>query len=549
MFIKNIKITNFKSLYGEHYFDFEKLDGLVKLSGVIGTGKTSLAEAIIWGLFGTVKGQNNGHLISWNTKSCQVELNIISKNKEIYIKRNSHEPLLISSNGRTVAASNKRDTQQILEEEIFDIPKLAINKMCIISFNNFGSLAAMTPAETKQFLDQIFGFRLFTDFNEEIVIERKTKINEGIKLQAIFDENEKQINYLHQKKLNQQKELKQSIDVDAIQKERNLLIEDGKLIKQQLIETESEYKQKDNEIFAKMNECATLGKQEKNYINTFKSGKCPTCGNLIDENVLKEHKEKMLEYANKYTEYENQRKNIKLIYEPKIIECNNQISEIKKKISEIDTELTTYKNSLQLINENYDQLIDEYTEKSFNLKKRIDEIDNEVGEWNEMNELFTKTLRYNLLETLIPHVNKSIQYFINKMEQQFTIKYDQEFKPHIFVDSFEKEIAYSNLSTGQKKSLDMAIIFGILQNIIASVDFNIIFLDELFSNLDSDSRNIMLSLLQETLGKDKSIFIVNHAEMNDDYFDHKIRVKLENKKVISKKEEVIVKSSKYEHVF
>ena len=33
------------------------------------------------------------------------------------------------------------------------------------------------------------------------------------------------------------------------------------------------------------------------------------------------------------------------------------------------------------------------------------------------NELFTKTLRYNLLETLIPHINNSIQFFINKMDQ------------------------------------------------------------------------------------------------------------------------------------
>ena len=167
-----------------------------------------------------------------------------------------------------------------------------------------------------------------------------------------------------------------------------------------------------------------------------------------------------------------------------------------------------------------------------------------------MNELFTKTLRYNLLETLIPHINKSIQFFINKLDQSYKIEFDQEFKAHIFVDSFDKEIAYNNLSTGQRKSLDLAIIFGILQNVIASVNFNVFILDELFSNMDADTRNIMLTLLNESMDRNNSIFVINHAEMQDDYFKHKIRVTLQNKKIVSasKKagEDIIVKASKYE---
>ena len=167
-----------------------------------------------------------------------------------------------------------------------------------------------------------------------------------------------------------------------------------------------------------------------------------------------------------------------------------------------------------------------------------------------MTELFGKTLRYNLLETLIPHINKSIQYFINKLDQSYKIKYDQEFKPHIFVEGFEKEINYNNLSTGQRKTLDLAVIFGVLQNIIANVDFNILFLDELFSNMDIEARNTMLTLLKENLFDNKSIFVINHAEMQDDFFNHKIKVSLENKKILKKKdEEVIVKSSKYTQIF
>ena len=86
----------------------------------------------------------------------------------------------------------------------------------------------------------------------------------------------------------------------------------------------------------------------------------------------------------------------------------------------------------------------------------------------------------------------------------------------------------------------------------SNVDFNILFLDELFSNMDANTRNIMLNLLNETISKEKSIFVVNHAEMADDYFDHKIRVALQNKKIKSDLrgvDDVIIRYSKYENIF
>lgn len=550
MIIHNITIRNFKSLYGEHYFDFDKCNGLIKLSGRIGSGKTSLGSAILYGLYGAIKGENNTQLIAWNTKACEVELNLTSNNKEIHIKRNIHEPLIIEVDGKLLSASSKRNTQSILEEELLDVPKLAVIKMCIISFNQFNSLAAMTPGETKQFLDEIFGFKLFSDYNDEISLEKKTYLNENVKLRAILQENEQQISHLQIKKTNQQNELSNSIDITSLTNNRCEYINQGIELKDKLISLQNEMNTKVSELQTKMTEMATLGKQQKNNYNTFKSGKCPTCGQSIDESHINDYKEKMMFYAEEYKKYEEQKKAVIDEYTPQINDVNKEIANLKTKIGDIDKQITIYKNNLKLINENYDDLIKEVEDKVIKVKEQIDNCDREIGEWNEMTELFGKTLRYNLLETLIPHINKSIQYFINKLDQSYKIKYDQEFKPHIFVEGFEKEINYNNLSTGQRKTLDLAVIFGVLQNIIANVDFNILFLDELFSNMDIEARNTMLTLLKENLFDNKSIFVINHAEMQDDFFNHKIKVALENKKIIKKKdEEVIVKSSKYTQIF
>ncbi len=567
MTIHSIQIKDFKSLYGTHYFDFDKMKGLIKLSGPIGSGKTSIGEALIWGLYGNVKGQTNPGLVAWNCKACEVEINLTSKDKEVHIVRNIREPLIVEINGKTLSASNKKDTQSILEEEVFDIPKLAVTKMCIISFNAFNSLASMGVGETKQFLDDIFGFKLFSEYNDEVKIERKTQENEAIRLQSVYDENLEQIEHLKEKQISQTKELTQTIDVEALNKRRAEYIEQGVAEKKKKEGFENKIFTEKQEVDTKIKECQdkmtetkTLGQQAKSHYNTFKTGICPTCGQKIDQSHIDEYKQKYDDYIEIYKEWDKKKKeyeldkiNIDKKYYNSIETCKNNMTDLKQKIVNIDAELKSYNDSVQLLNDNYDVLIKELEDKTKKIKEQLDKCDLEIAEWNEMNELFSKTLRYNLLETLIPHINRSIQFFINKLEQNYKIEYDQEFKAHIYVDGWDKEISYNNLSTGQRKSLDLAIIFGILQNIIANVDLNILFLDELFSNMDVNARNIMISLLQENMGDNKTIFIINHAEMGDDMFNHKIRVKLEKKRIISasqkKGEDVVVQASKYEQEF
>lgn len=549
MRLHNIRIRDFKSLYGDNYFDFDTLDGLVKLSGAIGSGKTSLGEAIIWGLFGTIKKINNTHLIAWNTKACEIEINLESKGHNINILRNIKENLQIHVDGKLLIASNKRDTQQILEEEYFDVPKLTVIKMCVISFNEFNSIAAMNPGETKQFLDNVFGFKTFTEYNEQSVVEKKEEVRQQTELNAIYTETENQMQYLINKKSEQQKELSNSIDIDKLTEDRAIYVDKGKTLKDKFNELTTEYKQKDSDMYNKMLELSTLGKVAKNNYNTFKSGKCPTCGHEVDNDKIEEYKSTMLKYAASYKEIDTSRIQLKNEYQPKIDALNKEMSELRTLISDIDTKIKIHENNKRLINENYDALINEYKEKLVSIKSKIDKSDIEIGEWNEIGDLFAKTLRYNLLDTLIPNINSSIQYYMNKLDQNYSVEFDKEFKPHIYIDGYQKEISYNSLSTGQRKTLDMAVIFGVLQNIIANVNFNVFFLDELFSNLDSDSRNTMLDLLNSTLAKDRSIFVINHAEMNDDYFKHKIRVKLSNKKIKVKKDEIVVRASIYDKVF
>lgn len=544
MHIHKIKITNFRSFYGTHEIDFDNIQGLVKLSGPIGSGKTTIGEAVLCALFGKVKDHTNPNMIAWGTDTYELEMDLTSKGHQIHLIRNPKKQLEVTVDGNLVAATGKNDMQTILEE-YYDVPRLAIEKMCIINFNGFSSLASLTPYETKTFLDDIFGFKTFTQYNDEVILERKEEQTKLTSLNAVLQETKQQQQYLEEKKRVQQEELRNSVDITGLDIKREKLIQDGLIKKEEynnIANERQELRNQSNEQIRKLRqkqtEAATLGKVQKDNYNKFKEGKCPTCGHAIDQTVIDTYKQKMESYAADWKHYEEDIKKVERKYndqiaekEKQMAEIQTQINNIKQEIANIDSNIKIYNNNLQLINENYDDLIQSYVEKQKTIEQQISESDNEISEWNELNELFSKTLRYNLLDTLIPHINASIQYYITKLEQGYRVVYDQEFKAHIYTDNIDGEISYKDLSTGQKKTLDIAIIFGILQNLIANVEFNICVLDELMSNMDTDARNTMLSVIRETLTQDRTVFVINHAEMNDDFFDHKIRVRLTNKRV------------------
>ena len=118
MYIKKIKIEKFKSFYEPFELDFEQVKGLWKVSGSVGSGKTTIGEAILFGLFGSVSGKNNGDLVSWGQKSGVVELWCRSNGRDIYIKRElysaGYSKIYVEVDNEELVLTNKRDAQQQL---------------------------------------------------------------------------------------------------------------------------------------------------------------------------------------------------------------------------------------------------------------------------------------------------------------------------------------------------------------------------------------------------------------------------------------------------
>ena len=73
----------------------------------------------------------------------------------------------------------------------------------------------------------------------------------------------------------------------------------------------------------------------------------------------------------------------------------------------------------------------------------------------------------------------------------------------------------------------MIVILGVLGTVIGSNGLNVLFLDELFSNLDAGLRNELCQVLKESMDSDTTVFIISHTDFEDKYFDGDIYMKLQ----------------------
>ena len=528
MYIEKIKIENFKSIYDPLELDFTNIKGLWKINGDVGSGKTTIGEAVIFGLFGSIKGKNNADLISWGKKHGLIEVWCRARNKSIYIKREINtygmSPIYVEVDGEEVIFTNKRDAQSQLENEYYDISRVTVELLCIISFNNFKSLATLNTADTKKFLDQVLGFYILTQYGDvckELRSENKQKIND---IYNSIRNVQGQIN-----------KLKDIANMARIEGDLDQVKKDKKEYDDKLKQLTTDYKEAKElitneleELNSKLSSIKTLGANKKKEIDFIEKGTCPTCGAPIDQSQLeikKKEREVLLENYNDINGKVIQKRG-------ELGACANDYTLQKNKINEKLTEINSLKYKLE--EQARHQTINEDEIK--NLENKVEEYNEEVmrytqedTEWEMLWQILSDDIRSKILSSFIPTLNENIIKYSQRLQQPYIISFDSSFKCSIKLCGMDQDIALSSLSTGQLKTVDMIIILGVLGTILGGESCNVMFLDELFSNLHSDLRNEMCGVLKDFISEDQTLFIISHYDLDDRYFDGSIKMRLERK--------------------
>lgn len=526
MYIDKIRIENFKSIYDPLELDFNNIKGLWKINGDVGSGKTTIGEAVIFGLFGSIKGKNNVDLISWGKKHSLIEVWCRARNKSIYIKREINaygiSPIYVEVDGEEVIFTNKRDAQSQLENEYYDISRVTVELLCIISFNNFKSLATLNTNDTKKFLDQVLGFYILTQYGDickELRNENKQKIN---------DINNSIRNI--QGQINKLKDIANMAridgDLDKVKKDRSELDKELKELTQTYKDTKKLITKELEELNSKLSSIKTLGTNKKKEIDFIEQGTCPTCGAPIDQSQLeikKKERQLLLESFKRVNEdIIKKRGELDNVSNEYTLEKNN----VNKKLSEVNSLIYKLEEQARRQTINEDEIR--------NLERKVEEYNNDImtytqedTEWEMLLQILSNDIRSKILSSFIPTLNENIIKYSQRLQQPYVIEFDSSFKCSIRLCGMDQEIALSSLSTGQLKTVDMVIILGVLGTILGGESCNVMFLDELFSNLHSDLRNEMCSVLKDFITDDQTLFIISHYDLDDRYFDGTIKMRLE----------------------
>lgn len=527
MYIQKIKINNFKSIYDSLEIDFNNIQGFWKISGPVGSGKTTIGEAVIFGLFGSINGKNNSDLISWGEKHSLIELWCTSKGRNLYIKRelNSYgqSPLYVEVDGEELVFTNKRDAQIQLEKEYYDTTRTALEMLCIISFNNFKSVATLNSQDTKKFLDQVFGFYILTQYTEICRSFKNDNINiiNTIKgnTQNIKSQIDK-INELTSKSIIEGDEREIEKEIEDIKKELNENIEIYNNNIKKLTEEIQDKKQN-------MASLITLGKNKKKEIDFIKKGKCPTCGAPIDQSRLKDKEKEREELLEAYNTIHSTITLIEAHISREKNEMNKYISGGKDRVKIKENLLIRLREQAKRSLINFEE-VEKLQKELIKLDEEYNKYIEEGSAWDRLYNILSCDIRSKILSNFIPVINNNILKYTSLLQQPYIITFDENFKCIINMCGYKDPIPLSSLSTGQLKTVDMIIILGVLGAIIGSSSINIMFLDELFSNLDESLRNDMCKVLKDSVKSNNTLFIVSHQDIDEQFFNGFIDLSLEN---------------------
>lgn len=531
MFIELLSVKNFKSIE-DLTIDFKNLNGLYEISGPVGSGKTAIGEALLYALFGTVKDKTNEDLLRWGQKKGQVYLELTSRGHKVVIEREltkSGSKCEVAIDGKPLQLSNKRDTQKHLENEVYDVSRMTLELLCIISFTGFKSLSNLSAADTKKFLDQTFGLDTITSWAEKAFDEKKSSTKEKQDIDVKIQIAEEKINLLKNQVI---------VNEDGLNARLEELREELALCKNQKDEVITdrekalqEVNNKITEISKKISVVVEKGKQNKKHIDFIEQGVCPTCGAPIDQSKLPEYQQERQELTDKYKNFNNmlkkiehEKNQIRLNFNEPLEKAQAQIDTTMREISRINTELSHAKKvdgDLDLIEEDKQQS-----------ETKLEVAEKEMNEWADLYSYLQNEARQAVLNTRIPQINQCANKYLSKLGQSYRVKLNSAFKVEIANTILNKDFSVSCLSAGQTKMLDMVLILAVLDALLSKVNFNICFCDELFSNMDADLRDQMCKLLKGTLKEGQSMFVICHAPLNKDLMDGTITAQLKNLKSV-----------------
>jgi DNA repair exonuclease SbcCD ATPase subunit len=546
MQILKIEFKNFNS-YGNkiQVIEFPRdQSGFFHVVGQNGFGKTTISEAIKFGLFGKVDGKKLKDIPNRINGGAWVRITLMTKNKEVIVE-SGVDPSFINLwvDGVAYDKANNRGPREYLTEELLEIPFHVFNNIVSISINDFKSFLKMSNDDKRKIVDKIFGFHIINQMREllkgqtKVLKDNLDTIMRSMQTQTLtLQSSNNELDNLT-KKLNEVSVDKITEINESLEKYRNLL-DFHKEKMGDFLNTEKDFKIEMNKLNSMVYASRTQMNDIFNKLKLYDNSKCPTCASDLttefhagvkdDFNTALATSKKDYEESNKaYTEMKEKEKDI-----------DAQKRSLIEKESKIKHNINTFAQQLKDLQSGpKDEQFESIKKIVANMEEQIttsnlEKVKNEERlNWNKIVEdiLGEKGLKQMAIKTILPSLNGEIYRLMTEMHLDYKVIFDEEFNATI--THLGQDISIATLSRGETKKVDFVVLIAVIKLMkMRFPGINLLFLDEIFDGVDSDGIYGILKILGKT-SKELGLntFVISHIQqLPNETFDYRIEIEKKN---------------------
>jgi len=524
-----------------------------------GVGKTTILEGFFWCLFGkTLRDLKNENIINNITKKeCKVVLDFSVNDKQYSIIRTAKPSAIqILENGIDVTLSTLPKNNEFVEQLVGQT--VLFENSVLLSTTGTIPFFAQKKIDKRKFLEGIFQLEVFSDMLSSIRSQynelKKTyeiqsgKFEENVKTKGLLTEQSGKYEKQKEEKINalnvRIKDCNADLDEltsklgDTDTKEHQNKIEAFKVKKEAL----------DVYIRSKNAEKSSLSKEEGQYEQSVrnitdelrlikkKDTRCPTCNRPYDQDPVKiqemidnintrltTHTESLNKVRVKIKEFED---SLSEYYEgqKKIDTKINDLNQIIRLQDNLNLQIKNAKGKIDSLQQDIEKLQQE-TDPNIDILKRIEDdikkleetIDQQQKELTILeNAKFVVSeegVKTYIIKKIINLLNSKVNDYLYQLEAPCKCQFDEQFEETLFNEN-EVECSYFNFSGGERKRIDLAILFTFQDLLKHQMGINYSFsgYDELFdSALDAKGIQSVLSILKNRVEKfGEQIYIISH---------------------------------------
>lgn len=588
----NLKAKNVLSIGEEVSIDYNTGKGLTYVygdnkdtGGKNGSGKSSiLVLCLLIALFGkTINNTNNAYLynrIASYKEGGYIELTFIKNSSEHYrifveIKTNKKKDWCalnyhLFKDEEDITKASKLETLRYIEEDIlgcnFEIFKNAI----VMSSSNLMNFFEMPKRIKNEYLHGIFSLNNFgksydivnSKFNE-LKKSIKSLSNNLITISSKLEELEGESDRWSEthssditnitKKLSSEKSKYLSKKDEIVEEPEDYdtkleLIEKAKQIKTVKVKAEKKLKDIKNSI-AKLNSTIKFNELLLEKNSDLISCLCDDCKPKVSklfeldkaEQIIKESTDSIQELIEQEQDVSAKIDKLEKFIEKSqsaVVEINdyqNANKMIKQSIKHLKENIISLKEQLDntLAKTNpYEKILKDSIDEKKSVSESLDKMTTTSQYYGLLKEVFSDNgVKQIIIQNIIEVLNQTIQTYLKQMGADFFVYFDNKLVYNFFTPSGPCE--YSSFSAGERRKLDLAILFSFRDVLsCSSLKTNICIVDEILdSAIDSLTLDSVISILKNKSKMDnQSIYVISHREglVDSDIFDHRLRVEKEN---------------------